>query len=312
MKTIRENLLILTDAVEGLRSLPDQSIDLIVTDPPYDTLEKWRNFADWSTTARLTQSKRSSNKWFPVVEPGYFEPFFEQCWRVLKENTHLYVFCDPHTVFNIDPMIRQQGFERKKTLIWHKVGNLKPVKCPGCSRIVTESRGKGQPGMGYPYRSCYENIYFAAKGSRGSAKDKSVRDVLEFPRVLGKGTYPTQKPQELIQVLIRQSSEPGDLVLDPFAGSGATLLAAWAESRRFLGFDIQQDSLDFFHAKLEPLDPEPECDHRDDDILGMFGEDRQQEAEEYKQAFEASLEMPLDGGAKLLAESQELIDRYKK
>lgn len=304
-----ENTLLLSDAMDGIRSLPDQSIDLIVTDPPYDTLEKWRAIG---TTTRLVKA------WFPVVPPSYFKDFFVECFRVLKKDTNLFVFCDDETKYNIDPYIRAAGFNRRKALIWEKVGKEEEIQCPNCHRVVTTKFRPGSPGMGYPFRSCYEAIYFGQKGKRKAhtgSGDRSVRDVIPATQVNSRASYPTQKPTEVIEVLIRQSSDPGDLVLDPFAGGGSTLIAAHHTDRRFLGYDIQQASLDFFQAAFNRergIVPEIVSHPEDCDILSMFGTSPPQKAEEYQEQFNAPLSMPIDAGAKLLAESQELLDRYKK
>ena len=227
------------DATEGLRSLEAQSVDLIVTDPAYDSLEKWRAMG---TTPRLKKSKSSSNEWFPTVSPDYFNEFFKECFRVLKRNTHIYVFCDPETMFHIQPILKEVGFNLKKPLIWHKVG--KPISLP--PGVISEKavvRNPGAPGMGYPYRSCYEVLLFAQKGKRKPPSDKSVRDVLEFPRIKHKAAYPTEKPEPLLRTLIKQSSFEGDLVVDPFAGSGSTLRAALSMGRQAFGFDIQPSTV---------------------------------------------------------------------
>jgi len=237
------------DAMAGLKDLSDASVDLIITDPPYDTLEKWR---DMGTTTRLKESKASSNKWFPVVPPGFFELFFQECFRVLKKNTYLFVFCDDDTRYNIDPYIRGSGFMRRKALIWEKVGASDKVLCQKCGEVFEERR-PGAPGMGYPFRSCYEVIYFAQKAKRKSPEDKTMRDVLKAPILKGNTFWPTEKPLELIQKLIAQSSVEGDLVLDPFAGSGSTLVAAYTMGRRFLGFDIQQDGQLYFRKRWEHM-----------------------------------------------------------
>ena len=235
------------EAMGGLKELGDGSIDLIVTDPPYDTLEKWRNMG---TTTRLTQSTKSSNRWFPTVPPSYFEAFFKECYRVLKKDTNLFVFCDDDTRYNIDPVVRSAGFHRKKSLVWEKVGQEEELACPRCGMPIEKRLRPGSPGMGYPFRSCHEYIYFAQKGKRRSPEDKNVRDVLKATNPKNKNLWPTEKPVELIQVLIKQSSDPGDLVLDPFAGSGSTLVAAWELGRSFLGFDIQQDAKDYFGNRV--------------------------------------------------------------
>lgn len=250
------------DALEGLRDLPDNSVDLIITDPAYDTVDKWR---EMGTTTRLTHSKSSSNDWFETVDTRYLLEVAAECFRVLKTPGHLYMMCDALIFARIHLPILELGFEEKKPLIWNKVGKKKTILCPCCGTPVIEIDGEGAPGMGYPFRSCYEMILLAQKGERGRIpEDKSVRDVLPCPRVKGEGYWPTQKPVDLLEVLVRQSSQEGDLVLDPFAGSGATLVAARKLGRSFLGFDKDPRAVTFFETRgdtdkergvLVPKDP---------------------------------------------------------
>jgi site-specific DNA-methyltransferase (adenine-specific) len=251
----------LNDALAGLRELEDGSVDLIVTDPPYDTLEKWR---EMGTTTRLKNSTQSSNDWFPTLSFESLKEAFTECYRVLKNNTHLYVMCDEETGDNLKPILKEIGFTLRKSIIWHKVGKLKPVNCPSCGTVVCEQHSPGTPGMGYPYRSQWEMVLLAEKGKRKPPEDKSVRNVLQFPWIKSKTAYPTEKPVELLEVFIRQSSSPGELVLDPFAGSGSTGEAAFKQGREFLGFDVSQKSLDYFAQRKrhwitdEPMDEEPD------------------------------------------------------
>lgn len=135
----------------------------------------------------------------------------------------------------------------KKPLIWEKVGHPKLTYCPRCRTPLKEEVGLGSPGMGYPYRSSYEMVAFGQKGNRGVPQDRNVRDVLRFPKVKHKDAYPTEKPIDLLQVMIKQSTLPGDIVLDPFAGSGSTLMAAQRSGRKSLGFDISRDAIDHYH-----------------------------------------------------------------
>lgn len=236
----------LMPALEGLRELADKSVDLVVTDPPYDTLEKWR---EMGTTTRLKDSKQSSNKWFPTLTFDELKEIFTECYRVLKYHTHLYVMCDEETGDNLKPLLRDIGFDMRKSLIWHKVGKLETVNCPKCGTFICERHTPGTPGMGYPFRSQWEMILLAQKGKRKPPEDKSVRNVLQVPWIKRKGAYPTEKPVDLCEVLIRQSSFEGDLVVDPFAGSGSCGEASFNLGRDFLGFDVQQDALDYFHER---------------------------------------------------------------
>ena len=79
------------DAVNWLRELPAESVDLVVTDPAYESLEKHRAVG---TTTRLKHSKASSNDWFRVFPNSRFGELFAEVFRVLKPDTHFYLFCD--------------------------------------------------------------------------------------------------------------------------------------------------------------------------------------------------------------------------
>ena len=81
-----------SDSVSWLRSLPEESVDLVVTDPPYESLEKHRAIG---TTTRLKHSKASSNDWFTIFPNARFPELFAEVYRVLKRNAHFYLFCDP-------------------------------------------------------------------------------------------------------------------------------------------------------------------------------------------------------------------------
>ena len=100
--------------------------------------------------------------------------------------------------------------------------------------------------MGYHYRSRHEMILFFEKGKRRLA-DLSIPDVIRVPRI--RGGYPAEKPAELAELLIRQSSEHGDLVIDPFTGSGSVGVAAARLQRHFMGSDVCQAALDIAGAR---------------------------------------------------------------
>jgi len=84
------------DAVEWLREIPSASVDLVITDPPYESLEKHRAVG---TTTRLKHSKASSNDWFEIFPNDRFEELFTEIYRVLKKDRHFYLFCDQETMF---------------------------------------------------------------------------------------------------------------------------------------------------------------------------------------------------------------------
>ncbi len=205
------------DAVEWLRTLPNEAVDLLITDPPYESLEKHRAVG---TTTRLKVSAASSNPWFNVFPNARFGELFAEVHRVLKKNSHFYLMCDPETAFIAKPIAEAAGFKFWKPLVWDK-----------CTI-----------GMGYHYRARYEFVLFFEKGKR-RLNDLGIADVLKAPRI--RGGYPAEKPVQLSETLILQSSSDGDIVADPFMGSGSVGVAALKLSRKFLGNDVS----DAAHAR---------------------------------------------------------------
>src|SRR5262245_53783205 len=96
------------DAVAWLRELRPGSVNLAITDPPYESLEKHRAIG---TTTRLKHSKASSNDWFSVFPNRRFPELFAQTYRVLARDTHFYLFCDPETAFIAKPIAEKIGFK---------------------------------------------------------------------------------------------------------------------------------------------------------------------------------------------------------
>jgi site-specific DNA-methyltransferase (adenine-specific) len=213
------------DAVDWLRDRPTESLDLLITDPAYESLEKHRAVG---TTTRLKHSKASSNDWFKVFPNARFAELFVEVYRVLKRNTHFYLLCDAETMFVAKPEAERAGFRFWKPLVWDK-------------RTI---------GMGYHYRARYEFILFFEKGKR-RLNDLGIADVISLPRI--HGGYPAEKPPELSEVLIGQSSGPGEIVADPFMGSGSVGVAATKLGRRFLGNDLNPHAVRLAAERLRTI-----------------------------------------------------------
>jgi site-specific DNA-methyltransferase (adenine-specific) len=128
-------------------------------------------------------------------------------------------------MFVAKPEAEKAGFRFWKPLVWDK-----------CTI-----------GMGYHYRARYELILFFEKGKR-RLNDLGVADIITVPRI--RGGYPAEKPPEVAEILVRQSSQRGDVVADPFMGSGSTGLAALRQQRRFLGNDLNAEAVRVAAARL--------------------------------------------------------------
>lgn len=244
------------DATAFLRELPSGSVDLVITDPAYESLEKHRKVG---TTTRLKK------QWFEIFPNSRYPEWLAELYRVLKKNSHCYIFCDEDTRDVIKPLAIEAGFKFWKSLIWDK----------------------DMRGMGYHFPASYEFILFLEKGKR-NLNTNHFRDVLKFPNPMleslidhpdpavqalldllksteepwtedvlkarticrRKGVYPTEKNEELLKVLVSESSAEGEIVLDTFTGSGSTGAAALSLGRRFLGCDIADASIEAASMRL--------------------------------------------------------------
>jgi site-specific DNA-methyltransferase (adenine-specific) len=234
-----EGVVLEMDAIQLLKNLKDESVDLAVFDPAYESLEKHRKSG---TTTRLKQSKASSNDWFGTFPNASYWPLFEQLYRVMKPGTFIFMFCDQETrdivVHGAHPDVEdsivdpgqwgplvETGFKLWKSIIWDKE----------------------HAGMGYHFRARHEFIILAEKvvkkNKHRKLNDLGMPDVLQHTRLKGSSFYPTEKPAGLIKDLIIQGSNEGDLVVDFFSGSGVTGQVCRENNRRFVLGDLKTDQI---------------------------------------------------------------------
>lgn len=193
-------------------------IDAIITDPPYGVGFQ-SNFAVTPAGKKFAPEIANDGNLDTAVDTFYsaVDPLVPK----LAEHADLYVFCDRLMIGEWQAVINAlPGIEVKNVLVWDK----------------------GQPGMGDltgNWSFSWEAILYAKKGRRPIAKRRS--SVISMDRILaGKNWHPTQKPVELLEILVTQSTDPGNLVVDPFAGSGSTIQACQRTGRRGIGFEINE------------------------------------------------------------------------
>jgi len=205
------------DAFAFLETLEKESVDLIFTDPPYWTLNKWRNVG---TTTRLggNSDKDKQTGWFETIDSTELWELMLEMFRVLKKDRHAFIMCDGQTLKWVLGYAEESGFSYYKPLVWDKVSL----------------------GMGYHFRSRHEFIVMLDKGKNRKIKDLSLPDVITVPML--KNGYPTQKPLALINIFIQQFTEEGETVVDPFFGSGTVPLSCQDNKRIFKGSDISDDA----------------------------------------------------------------------
>jgi site-specific DNA-methyltransferase (adenine-specific) len=209
------SILLQGDAFLLMRDLEPGSIDCVVSDLPYASLEAHRSVG---TTTRL-------KSWFPTFGPERYPEVAALLWRALRQDSHTYLFASHQELEPMRAAMCGAGFRFWKPLVWDKI----------------------HIGMGYHYRARYEFILFFEKGKRRLA-NLGQADVIPWPRI-ARG-YPTEKPTKVIDVLLAQSTLPGETVLDPFCGSGSTLVSAAQMGRGFVGFDSQATAIEAARTRL--------------------------------------------------------------
>ena len=223
------------DCITFLRTLDSDSVDLIVTDPAYSGMNRHLRLGRGRIVGRY--GSPDNNDWFPEFEddPEQFSVFLGECRRVLRDGRHIYVMFDTFSLLSLGAVVRDH-FGVKGVIVWDKISM----------------------GMGNYFRRQHEFILFAAKGRR-SINGRDITDVWSIRR-LHKRNYPTQKPVELFQRMLKASASPGYIVCDPFAGSGTAAIAALSADCTFVGCDASTDAVriarDRVHAYLNTgVDP---------------------------------------------------------
>jgi site-specific DNA-methyltransferase (adenine-specific) len=213
----------LKDAFEGLAGLPDESIDLVVTDPPYGIASPKRSTI---RKGRVMSTQAAWGAWDTFRHPFDYDlmilRLISECFRVLKRGGALYMFLARE---NCGFFIRQavaRGFTYRNELAL-----VKTTPLPSLHRKN--------------WRSAFELCMYLVKGPTPAAfnfvSQRECVNTYPHPSSVRVTDHPTEKPLEMIRRIVRVSSNPGDFVLDPFMGSGTTAAACVETGRRFVGFE---------------------------------------------------------------------------
>lgn len=214
------------DCLVEMSKLNAESVDLILTDPPYGIdVEKAHTYG--RMTVKDTRFADGDFETFDLLDKA-----IAQMYRILKPDRHMYLFCGIDKVPTLLGLLTKHNFEpHHLPLIWDK--------------------GSGSyPSQQTSFVHSYEAFIHVQKGRR--KLNGSPRDIFPIKRVpSGKKIHPTEKPTELLRDLIGLSTLPGELVLDCFAGSGATLVAAKETNRRAIGIELDKGYHDGICKRLE-------------------------------------------------------------
>ena len=211
------------DCLEGMKRIPDNTVDLVVTDPPYCI----------GTTSNGQKGSWTDNN---LIRP-FFDAYFRELKRVCKEKSELYINTDWRTYPFLYP-IMQKHFNIKNLIVW----DYEWIKA------------------GSHYRFSHEFIIYAIQGDvkrKFSASERDVWRIRPINFTSKEKLHNAQKPLELVQKMIVNSSNKGDIILDTFMGSGTTAVACIENNRNYIGFEIDENYYQTAMQRIEDLPIEP-------------------------------------------------------
>lgn len=214
------NKIINGDSIESMKLLPSEIFDLVVTDPPYKTITGGDSNGK---NSERPKGMLSGNRKLFKHQNIKISDWMSELYRVLKENTHCYIFTNS---LNLTEMLNESqkvGFKLHNLLVWEK-NNCTPSQ--------------------YYMKNC-EYVLFLRKGKAKWINDiGGSKTVHQFNNIIGNKTHPCEKPIDLLKFYIANSSNKNDVVFDPFVGTGSTLVAAKELNRMYFGYELEEQYYD--------------------------------------------------------------------
>jgi len=215
------------DCKEGMNLLPNESIDLVVTDPPYKVITGGDSNGKNSTRPKGILSGNRKLFKHNFIKPNEWIP---DIYRVLKEKTHCYIFTNTLNFSEILLESQKAGFKLHNILVWEK-NNCTPSQ--------------------FYMKNC-EYILFLRKGKAKWINDiGGSKTVHKFNNIIGNKKHPTEKPTDLLEFYINNSSNINDIVLDLFMGSGSTAESCLNTGRQYVGFELDKEYFDIAENRIK-------------------------------------------------------------
>jgi DNA modification methylase len=247
------NQILRGDTLKILPELPERSIDLVFADPPYNLQlqqELWR--------PNLTLVDAVDDEWDHFKDFADYDAF-TRAWlsatrRIMKDTATIWVSGTYHNIFRVGAIMQDLGFWILNTVSWHKTNampNFRGVRLKNDVEFVIWAKKSEKASYTYNNHQVKQFNNGKQLGSVWTIPACGGKERLKGPD--GKKLHPTQKPEELLKRIIIASSKPGDVVLDPFLGSGTTAAVAKRLHRQWIG--IERDEI-YSVAAQERIDNE--------------------------------------------------------
>lgn len=249
------NTIIQGECIDILSQLPDESVDLIFADPPYNLqLGGGLTRPDQSVVDGVTDHWDRFDS-FDAYDL-FTHQWMEQCRRVLKNDGAMWVIGSYHNIYRCGAILQDQGFWIQNDVIWVKSNPMPNFK-------------------GTRLQNAHETLIWAGKHEKSKVtfnydalkafnEDKQMRSDWTIPLCTGgerlknedgKKAHPTQKPESLLNRILLATTNPGDIVLDPFSGTGTTAAAAKRLGRQFVGIERDDAYVKLSRGRLEDISP---------------------------------------------------------
>lgn len=256
MDTLPLNQILNGNSIDVLNTLPESSVDLVFADPPY-------NLQLQNDLYRPDQSKVDAvnNKWDKFSSFETYDTFTRE-WlsatrRVLKDSGTIWVIGSYHNIFRVGAIMQDLGFWILNDVIWLKTNpmpNFRGVRFTNAHETMIWAQKK--KGLKYTFNH---------KAMKALNDDLQMRSDWVIPLATGKeriksnGTkaHPTQKPEGLLYRVLLSSTNPGDVVLDPFFGSGTTGAVAKKLGRNFIGIERDKKYVKVAQKRINAIELPP-------------------------------------------------------
>lgn len=244
------------DCVEVLNSLPEQSVDLVFADPPYNLQlqqELWR--------PNMTRVDAVDDEWDRFADFAAYDRFtrawLSGCRRVLKDTGTLWVIGSYHNIYRVGAILMDLGFWILNDVVWVKTNpmpNFRGVRFANAHETLIWAQKR----RGARYTFNYEAMKALNEGLQmRSDWELPICTGAERLRVNGAKAHATQKPEALLYRVLLSSSNPGDIVLDPFFGSGTTGAVARRLHRRWVGIERDEQYVRVAAERISQIEPAP-------------------------------------------------------
>ncbi|MGH6760472.1 MAG: site-specific DNA-methyltransferase [Phyllobacterium sp.] len=244
------------DCVSALERLPDHSVDVIFADPPYNLQLEGELHRPDQTKVDAVDDHWDQFESFQAYD-AFTRAWLLACRRVLKPNGTIWVIGSYHNIFRVGSSLQDLGFWLLNDVVWRKnnpMPNFRGRRFQNAHETMIWA-SRDQKAKGYTFN------YEAMKAAND---DLQMRSDWLFPICTGAErlkdengvkVHPTQKPEALLARVLMSSSKPGDVVLDPFFGSGTTGAVAKRLGRHFVGIEREQKYIDAATARIEAVQP---------------------------------------------------------